>query len=695
MTSGETSSTTAESWIGRVLSERYRILQLLGEGGMGAVYLAEHTHMRKRVALKLLHAEMSENAEVLARFEREAMAAARIEHPNVATATDFGRTPDGGFFLVLEYVEGESLRTVLNRGPLGEARALHVARQIASALSRAHDAGIVHRDLKPENVMLVQRGADPDFVKVLDFGIAKLGPETVREGDPTQPLTRVGTILGTPEYMAPEQALGEPVTPKSDLYALGVVLYEMLTGLHPFDAPDRMAVLSFHIVAPVPLMRDRAPSVDVSPVVEQVARKLLEKDAKARPENARALVAEIDAAAAAIGVDLRGGAPESSPRLPASVPSSRDVSGRPSLPQSSPAPPSAAPGSDPHLAHAATGAWSAEDSLAKTSYGEHTTDPALAKTSAPGQVMAAPTGTAAIEAALRPLVATVRALPRNVQLVLLAAPVVGFLLVLVLVLALRGPKEADAAGKQTAGGGTVETSEPQKAPPRAPEEALRTATTARDVAALEAMAKSYPEDVAVIVALATTQHALGRPADALRVARQAIEKSPNAIADDLVDVVVAIANKGKGEDVDEAFALLEGPLAARGVDALVEMAAFSSTSRGTAARTRARNSLAKPDVRAKASPQAAVLLDFRAAKDCAKKRDLLDRVKDDGDGRLLATLRSMRQTRGCGFAGLRDCWACMREDSGLEEAIAAVEKRVPAASAEAAGSATPKSAPRR
>jgi serine/threonine protein kinase len=277
----------AENRLGKVINGRYLIQQLLGEGGMGSVYLAEHTHMKKRVAIKLLHPEMSDNAEVSARFEREAMAAAHIEHPNVAGATDFGKTEDGAFFLVLEYVEGINLRDTLAEGPLTAQRALRITRQIALALERAHDAGIVHRDLKPENVMLMKKGDEPDFVKVLDFGIAKVlegaasaSAEIAKRngGVAGVPLTRMGTILGTPEYMAPEQALGEPVTPAADLYGVGVMLYEMLTGKHPFDPPDRMAMLSFHIVAPVPLMQDRAPAVDVPAMVEAVVRCLLEKD---------------------------------------------------------------------------------------------------------------------------------------------------------------------------------------------------------------------------------------------------------------------------------------------------------------------------------------------------------------------------------------------------------------------------------
>jgi serine/threonine-protein kinase len=163
-----------ESLVGTTLGGRYLIEKLLGEGGMGAVYQAEHTHMRKRLAVKVLHPEMSRLPEVVARFEREAMAAAHIEHPNVAAATDFGKLDDGSFFLVLEYVEGKSLRDAIAVGPMELGRTLHIARQTASALARAHALGIVHRDLKPENIMLVAREGDANVVKVLDFGIAKV-----------------------------------------------------------------------------------------------------------------------------------------------------------------------------------------------------------------------------------------------------------------------------------------------------------------------------------------------------------------------------------------------------------------------------------------------------------------------------------------------------------------------------------------
>jgi serine/threonine-protein kinase len=272
--------------VGRVLADRYRIVKLLGSGGMGSVYRAEHVHMQKPVAVKILHRHMTTNAEVVARFEREAVAAGRIEHPNVAAATDFGKLEDGSFYLALEYVEGKSLGDVLDAGPLSPYRALVVARQIADALGAAHAAGIVHRDLKPDNVLLVERDGLADFVKVLDFGIAKLHLD---EGSGQKPLTQIGTIFGTPQYMSPEQGQGRPVDGRSDLYALGIMLYEMLSGKLPFDADDLVVLIMRQVTEAPPPLPDSIPAP-----VRALTAQLLEKNPEARVQSAGELVERID-----------------------------------------------------------------------------------------------------------------------------------------------------------------------------------------------------------------------------------------------------------------------------------------------------------------------------------------------------------------------------------------------------------------
>jgi serine/threonine-protein kinase len=295
---------SADSRVGEMVAQRYRIVRLLGEGGMGAVYLAEHILMKKRFALKTLHGEMAEHEEVLGRFRREAEAAAHLEHPHVVAATDFGQIEDGSFFLVLEYVDGTALRVALADGPFPAARALRITRQMALALERAHDAGIVHRDLKPENVMLVRKGEDPDFVKVLDFGVARFDAAAEREAATGQILTRLGTVMGTPEYMSPEQALGERATARADLYAVGVMLFEMLAGTRPFEGDDMTALMSMHMIAPVPAIADRSPGVTVPPEIEAIVRKLMEKEASARHESARALIDAIDECSRGLGLDV-------------------------------------------------------------------------------------------------------------------------------------------------------------------------------------------------------------------------------------------------------------------------------------------------------------------------------------------------------------------------------------------------------
>lgn len=297
---GTAASTTAEPErlaVGTILADRYKLQRLLGEGGMGAVYLAEHVHMRKRCAIKVLHREIASN-EILARFKSEAIAAANIGHPNIAAATDFGELDDGSFFLVLEYVAGDSLRKALQGGALPVGRALRIARGVLSALGAAHDKGVIHRDIKPENIMLLEGGTD-DRVKVLDFGIAKLDDGALAH-DQGRGLTRIGAIYGTPDYMSPEQATGRPVDGRTDLYAVGITLYEMIAGSLPFQGAEVVEILAQHVTKrPPPLTSPRAPT-DVTPAVEELVARLLAKVPDERPSDAAEAIAMIDEALASL-----------------------------------------------------------------------------------------------------------------------------------------------------------------------------------------------------------------------------------------------------------------------------------------------------------------------------------------------------------------------------------------------------------
>ena len=244
-----------EARLGQVIDGRYRLDRLLGRGGMGVVYRAEHVAIRRTLAVKLLHPSLAAIPELRSRFEREAIAIGRIDHPNCVGVSDFGRLDDGTLFLVMELLDGRSLGDVLDaEAPIEPARALRILRHVLAGLGHAHGTGIVHRDVKPENVYLVPVDGDPEFAKILDFGIAKViaGGEVADDVK----LTQAGVAFGTPVYMSPEQALGNPLDGRSDLYGASVMAYEMLCGRPPFWADDKLEILSMHTTRPPPDMNE-------------------------------------------------------------------------------------------------------------------------------------------------------------------------------------------------------------------------------------------------------------------------------------------------------------------------------------------------------------------------------------------------------------------------------------------------------
>jgi len=280
--------------VGTVVSDRYRIVRKVGEGGMGAVYQAEHAVIGKRVALKVLFADLTRRNELCARFLQEAKSASRIIHENVIDISDFGQTPDGLVYIAMEFLEGQDLgRTLRADRTMAWPRAQPILMQIAKALQAAHAQGIIHRDMKPENIFLVQREGRPDFVKVLDFGIAKVVSSDESDGPR---LTQTGVIFGTPEYMSPEQAQGHPPDHRVDVYAVGCIMYQMLTGAVPFHAESFMGILTKHLLEPVVPPRQRRPDLDIPPDVEAVCLRAMEKERDRRFPDMEAFYRALSAA---------------------------------------------------------------------------------------------------------------------------------------------------------------------------------------------------------------------------------------------------------------------------------------------------------------------------------------------------------------------------------------------------------------
>src|ERR1700734_1751662 len=269
--------------IGKVVAGRYRLEARAGGGGTGIVYRARHVLIDRVVALKLIRPDLRGETHRRAWMLREARAANRVDHAPIIDIHDIGETEEGELYLVMEYLVGTSLSSELARGPMPLARSVDILEQMCAALARAHDLGVVHRDLKSDNILLTSRGGRKDFAKILDFGLAHLAM------DPR--LAPKGAVFGTPEYMAPEQARGEEATAQSDLYALGVLFFEMLTGQLPFRSDDRETLLEMQRTAVAP--RPRSIKSDVLPSAEAIVVKLLEKDRRKRFQDAHHLHEEL------------------------------------------------------------------------------------------------------------------------------------------------------------------------------------------------------------------------------------------------------------------------------------------------------------------------------------------------------------------------------------------------------------------
>ncbi|MBZ0238992.1 MAG: serine/threonine protein kinase, partial [Deltaproteobacteria bacterium] len=264
-----------DPFIGKVFDGRYEILARIGEGGMGVVYKAKQVSIDRVIAIKVLNPQMAADQQWVQRFANEARACSRLQHPNTIRMFDFGQSQDGRYFLTMEFLDGQVLRTAIQQGPMAPNRVAKILIQCCASLAEAHAIGIIHRDIKPDNVFLLNMAGSPDFVKLLDFSVAKL----LQENDRMK--TQAGVVFGTPQYMSPEQGRGLPLDARSDLYALGILGYEMLTGRVPFNDDNPMTVLQMHLRSELPPLPP-----NVSPGIASVVRKALEKDPARRYQSA-------------------------------------------------------------------------------------------------------------------------------------------------------------------------------------------------------------------------------------------------------------------------------------------------------------------------------------------------------------------------------------------------------------------------
>lgn len=280
--------------VGEIIDGRYRLLRFVGKGGMGHVYRAEHIRIRKSVAIKLVQSGLARTEAVAKRFEREAYAIGRIDHPNCVSVSDFGELKDGSLFLVMDFVDGESLGSLLARERrLSIHRALTIVSDVLKGLEHAHEKGIVHRDVKPDNILLSRGSEGKSVAKLLDFGIAKITKGPGFEGDSPR-LTQAGVAFGTPVYLSPEQAVGKPADARTDVYATSVMLFEMLTGQPPYNSDDNQELLGLHVSGKIPTLKSAAPDLNFPEVFELLVRRGMAKKPDNRYASAKEFLSKIE-----------------------------------------------------------------------------------------------------------------------------------------------------------------------------------------------------------------------------------------------------------------------------------------------------------------------------------------------------------------------------------------------------------------
>ena len=646
-----------------VIAERYRILKLLGGGSTGTVYEAEHVLLHKKVALKILHAELGEMPDGVARFEREAMATARIDHDHVAAAVDFGRLPEGLMFLALEFVEGKSLRAEIAKGPLGVPRALHIAKQIAEALAAAQKLEIVHRDLKPENVMLVLKGDDEDFVKVLDFGVARVPVEESATGGP-EVLTKAGAVFGTEEYMSPEQGIGQKVDTRADLYALGVMLFEMIAGVRPYARRDDVGILAQQLTLPIPTFGERVPGLVVPRPLERLVMRLLAKRPQERIARAADVLKAIDdyIAEPAGGPDAAEVTKGSEP-LPAFA-LNTELEILVSAADRAKAAAAAA------SAESATAEPASSEAPAKAEPGKSFTDVVSKVSRGLGQSIR----TASVAMGTRGRAWSVRLrnelarAPRGVLVSLVAGALLWALIGIgVWQWRARMTRAAQAAAASASAAAAAQAAV-------ASASAAQAAASAASDTVRQVPNDADSKDPDALLNFAEAKLSENKELEAVNTVSRVLGRHPDRRSDPRVANILfkTAASTSKGVSYT-TFSLLEGTMAAPGSEIIYRLAVDKSLP--SSIRTRAEQWLHNPKFERAASDALKVAVHLRFTSTCEGKHAILPMAAKVGDKATLAYLHELEVQTGCGLSGKSDCFACLRHDDRLKDAIAQIEAR--------------------
>jgi eukaryotic-like serine/threonine-protein kinase len=647
-----------------VIAERYRILRLLGAGSTGMVYQAEHVLLHKKVALKILHAELSEMHDGVARFEREAMATARIEHDNVASAVDFGRLPEGLMFLALEFVEGKSLRAEIAKGPLGVVRSLHIARQIAAALAAAQKLEIVHRDLKPENVMLVVKGDDADFVKVLDFGVARVPVEESAQAGP-EVLTKAGAVFGTEEYMSPEQGIGQKVDTRADLYALGVMLFEMIAGVRPYAKRDDVGILAQQLTLPIPTFTERVPGIDVPRSLERLVMRLLAKRPQERVARAADVLKAIDDVIAEVAdgpapAEVTKGSEEPLPAFALNTELEILVS----------AADRAKAAAEAAKVKSATAALASSEASVEARPGRSFSDAISNATRELGQAFRK-TGGAMLTRGKTWSEQLSKALARAPRGWLFGI-VTGAVLLVIIAIGVWQQRARVQLAAQAAAASASAAAQAQAAAASASAAAAAASAAADTMRLVPNEADSKDPDALLNFAEAKLSEM--KELEAVNTVSRVLGRHPDRRSDPRVAYILfkTAASTAKGVSYT-TFSLLEGTMAAYGSEIIYRLAVDKSLP--SSIRNRAEQWLHSPKFERAASDALKVAVHLRFTSTCEGKHAILPMAAKVGDKATLAVLHELEIQTGCGLSGKNDCFACLRHDDRLKDAIAQVEAR--------------------